>query len=240
MSLQASTKPKCPKCNDIQLIQVPPKEPLPPGASVPVRFCECRAERKQQRVIERYVPEMWRGLRVKDLQPSVLLDRQFPVWQQREVIQSLMLNPLSSHSFFGHSGTGKSRFLHCLLQEAVHAGHDVFFSKMYALLKAIRDNEFGRLPEERWHEMIDADDLRQRTSQKPLFIFIDEIDKIPFTDDAYLKLFELIDTIYENTGSSVLTICSNLSIKSFTEIWGEALTRRIMAVTNVHELGGKH
>jgi hypothetical protein len=108
---------------------------------------------------------------------------------------------------------------------------DVFYSKMTNLIRAMRDNEFGRLHEERWGEIIDADDLRHRKPGKPLHIFIDEIDKIPITDEVYLKILDLVDFIYENQESAVLNLCSNLNPDKFIEIWGEALFRRIEEVS---------
>jgi DNA replication protein DnaC len=181
---------------------------------------------------------MWQGLRVDDLKPLPDLSEStgFTTNDQNEVIADLQAYPFSGHSFFGSSGTGKSRFLSCLLQEAILADKDVFYSKMSALIRAIRDNEFGRLPEERWGEIIDADDLRARDHGRPLYIFLDEIDKIPITDEVFLKVLELFDFIYENSDSAVISVCSNLSPESCEGIWGVAVTRRILALTHVHIL----
>jgi hypothetical protein len=108
---------------------------------------------------------------------------------------------------------------------------DVFYSKMGNLVRAIRDNEFGRLPEERWDEIIDAEDLRKRKAGNPIHIFIDEIDKVPATDEVYLKILDLFDFIYENQDCAVVSVCSNLDPDKFAEIWGEALFRRIEAIS---------
>ena len=102
----------------------------------------------------------------------------------------------------------------------------------------MRENEFGRLPEERWDEILDADDLRNRKPGKPIHIFIDEIDKIVITDEIYLKILELFDFIYENKESAVLNVCSNLTPDRFSEVWGEAMYRRIEETTEVILIGG--
>lgn len=173
---------------------------------------------------------------MSELTPTHVLDEIFPYQIQEEVIGDLKDKPLRAHSFFGPSGVGKSRFLYALLREAIDCGRKfIFFSKMAPMIRAIRDNEFQRLPEERWHEVVTPDDLNNCTSE-PMHIFIDEFDKVPFTDDVYLKIFELIDFIYENQDRARLTIASNLSQDNFTAIWGEAVLRRITMITNVHNL----
>jgi DNA replication protein DnaC len=170
---------------------------------------------------------MWQGLRVADLQPYPGIGKIFPIDHQEELIQIIKFDPFKGYALFGPSGCGKSHIMHCLLQEAILTGKEVFFSKMANLLRVMRENEFGRLPEERWGEILDADDLKSRKPGKPLYIFIDEIDKIAITDDVFLKFLELVDFIYENKESAVLNVCSNLSPESFAKVWGEALLRRI-------------
>lgn len=233
-----STTPKCPKCNDTQLIDVIPPESLPPGTARTVRFCECWEESRHQKQVERFVPKMWRGLRVADLQPYPGIAELFPLKRQSALIKKIKEDPFKGYALFGPSGCGKSRLLHCLLQEAIHTGKEVFYSKMGKLISVIRENEFGRLPEERWDEIVDADDLQKRKPGKPLYIFIDEIDKIPITDEVYLKILELIDFIYENQESAVLNVCSNLSTEEFAVIWGDALYRRIESISSVIEIKG--
>jgi DNA replication protein DnaC len=179
---------------------------------------------------------MWRGMRVAELKPYRDIDDIFPVKRQAALIKIIQANPFRGYGLFGPSGCGKSYILHCLIQEAVMTGRDVFYSKMGNLIRAMRDNEFGRLPEERWGEIIDADDLKNRKPGKSLHIFIDEIDKIPITDEVFLKIFELVDFIYENQDAAILNVCSNLGPERFSEIWGEALYRRIEAVSEVIEI----
>lgn len=179
---------------------------------------------------------MWRGLRVKDLIPAPALNEDFPVSQQQSVIDDLKRDPLGAHSFIGPSGVGKSRFLYCLLHEAIEEGcRHIFFSKMASLIRSLRDNEFKQLPEERWHEIITPDDLED-CEKEPMHIFIDEFDKIPLTDDIYLRIFELVDFVYEHQNKAVLCICSNLALNNFTAIWGEGMLRRIGTVSKLHEL----
>jgi DNA replication protein DnaC len=176
---------------------------------------------------------MWHGLRVADLQPYPGIKEIFPIKHQKEFLEIIKKEPFKGYALFGPSGCGKSMILHCLLQEALYAGNDVFYSKMAKLLQVMRENEFGRLPEERWHELLDADYLSKRKSKKPLHIFIDEIDKIPITDDIYLRFFELVDFIYENQESAILNLCSNLYPEKFVMIWGDAVFRRIEDISSV-------
>ena len=234
--LQSSEPPRCPRCNDTQLIQVVPGAELPLGTAPVVKFCECREESRRQKLIARIVPDMWVGLKVVDLRPYPGIAEIFPMAEQEELIEIIKADPLRGYAFFGPSGCGKSRMLHCLLQEAINQGKDVFYAKMGRLIQAMRDNEFGRLPEERWGEILDADDLRSRKDGDRLHIFIDEIDKIPFTDDVYLKILELIDFIYENRKRATLNVCSNLDTNKFAKIWGDALSRRVEDICEVIEV----
>lgn len=236
LNLAPSQKPKCPKCNDTQVIQVY-VENRDPRDPVPVRFCECREESKRQKLIERYVPNMWKGLRIENLNPWEYIEDMYPIDKQAEVIKDLKSAPFAGHSFFGPSGTGKSRYLHCLLQEAIIAGKDVFFSKMAKLIFLMREEELGRLPQERWIEIIDIQDLKRRSVGNQIHIFLDEIDKINISDDVYLKFLEIVDYIYENRHVAVLSMCTNLSLDGFVSVWGEAIARRIMTLTHVHVTG---
>ena len=237
---QNSIVPECSICQDKEWIKdIPEGATLLDIMTIPVHPCVCHKGKTQRREIKRLVPEMWQGLRLSSLKPSnnSELVKLFPYSQQQEVIKDLQDYPYSGHVFIGPSGTGKSRFLHCLLQEAILDGKRVFFSKMSKLIKAMQDNEFKNLPEERWSEMIDAADLKANSSKKPLYIFIDEMDKIKPTDDVYLKFFDLIDFIYENRSSAILTICTNLSEESLGEVWGLALARRIITISKPHYIG---
>lgn len=223
--------PLCPKCNDTLFVQVE-------AALAP---CDCRVGRRRSKLIERWVPAMWRGLRVANLRPSELIDDNFGLSEQLQVIDSLKSEPLGSHSFLGPSGVGKSRFLHCLLQEAILSDQrNIFFSKMAPLVRAIRDNEFKQFPEERWAELLTVDDIKSKASeQAPYFVFIDEFDKVPFTDDVFLRVFELIDFIYEHRELARLSICSNLPVDTFADIWGQSLINRIASISIVHKIGAK-
>jgi DNA replication protein DnaC len=197
-------------------------------------------EIKRRIKIEKFVPVQWQGLKAADLKPWSEIEEVFPLDQQRTVIEAIQKDPLGGHSLFGPSGTGKSRILYCLLQEAILAGRDVFFSKMPKLVRSIRDYEFKRLPQEKWDEIIEAEDLHDRKKGNPLHIFIDEVDKINLVDEPYLKIFELFDFIYEHKESAVVSVCSNLTMGDFVNIFGEGLARRIMVVSDhVTVIGGQ-
>ena len=234
--LQSSRAPRCLRCNDTQIVQVVPAADLPLGTAPVVRFCECREESRRQKLIARIVPDMWVGLKVADLRPYPGIAEIFAISSQENLLRIIKADPMRGYAFFGPSGCGKSRFLHCLIQEAINQGKEVFYSKMGRLIQVMRENEFGRLPEERWGEIIEADDLRSRKDGDRLHIFIDEIDKIPITDDAYLKILELVDFIYENRNRATLNVCSNLDTDKFAKIWGDALSRRIEDICKVIEI----
>ena len=128
-----SVPPICPRCNDTMIIEV--EEPDRPTFMARIgKPCECVVGRRKRRLAEMWVPEIWRGLRAESLRPASAISRDFPIKQQEEVIAAIKKDPLGAHSFLGPSGTGKSRFLHCLLQEAIEASRKhIFFSKMAPL-----------------------------------------------------------------------------------------------------------
>lgn len=223
--------PMCSVCDDTLWI------PVQVGDETKMKACECQIWKRKKTLIERWIPAMWRDVRVSTLEPSHALDGIFPYKNQIEVIKKIQEKPLKAHSFFGPSGVGKSRFLFALLREAIEEKCKyLFFSKMAPMIRAIRDNEFHRLPPERMHEVIIPEAL-EKCKDEPMHIFIDEFDKIPITEDVGLKVFELLDYIYEHQDLAKLVIASNLSQKNFLDIWGEAIYRRIEAITNVHILG---
>jgi len=199
-----------------------------------VQFCECRFKKRCRRLVRLNVPEQWHGLRLLDLKPWDKIKDVFPIADQEKLIQELHDNALEGHFFIGPSGVGKSRFLYTLYQEALWSKKATFCSKTSDLVSALKDNEFQRLPEERWHEIVTSDDIRRR--ETPIHIFLDEFDKIPSTDFVYNMIFKLIDTIYEFPSRAKLSVCTNLSPAYFEEIWGKALFRRLTEVCRTHRL----
>jgi hypothetical protein len=236
MDLPPSPEPNCQKCRDDHFIPVQAED------GIRMKVCDCLRDEIRKEKIDRIVPKMWRGWSIDNLEPVPGFVEFFPHFTkkvQTELIAELRANPFEGHSFYGPSGIGKSVYLYCLLQKAILSGKSVFFSKMYNLIKSIRENEFGKLPEERWDEIVDEGDLKKRTPESPLYIFIDEFDKVTDSEDVYLKIFNLIDFIYENNDLAKLYICSNLPLGEFVSNYGDALTRRINAISIAHNLGGK-
>ena len=90
-------KPKCEKCLDRQIVTI---EPGVPGTSAKVKFCECRDKVRKEAQIKKYVPFMWRGLRVNDLEPWPDADLEtFPIKVQKKLISSLKAQPFAGHFF---------------------------------------------------------------------------------------------------------------------------------------------
>jgi len=219
-------KPDCPKCNDTEFIGVP--------GTQSVRFCECHTRKKAEAIIKRTVPELFRGIRVKDLAAWDVIEGVLPKQDQEVMIESIRNDPLGSHFFCGPSGVGKSRFLYALYQEALFSGVDTFCSRASKLADAMTDNKFKRLEEDRWGEIIIADQLIDR--KRPLHIFIDEFEKIPDSDFVFNMIFEIVDVIYENPSRARLSLCTNLTPKFFIDRFGEALYRRICNICTIYKL----
>jgi hypothetical protein len=215
---------------------------------------ECRTEtgnklRNWWRIIENNVPLHDRHIFLENLEPS---DKsRLKIDRQQEVIAYLQANPTKSYAFFGPAGTSKTTFGVALYENAVWESvfrftgvHVPIFwlSAKYLLDEyVVREN--------------DRHDASDPTVSRPLIqgitkrmngtvpddqtprLFLEEIDKVRYSEFKTYSLFEVIDAIYGANGQFVFN--SNLTLEEFTKQFyrpsdAEALVRRIGEMGKVY------
>lgn len=215
---------------------------------------ECHTEagnklRNWWRMIESNVPLHDRHIFLENLEPS---DKsRLKIDRQQEVIEYLQANPAQSYAFFGPAGTSKTTFGVALYENAVwesvlrFTGVHVPIFRMSA--KYLLDEYVLR-------EM-DRQNAPDPTVSRPLILritkrmngtvpddqtprlFLEEIDKVKYSEFKTDCLFEVIDSIYEANGQLVFN--SNLTLEEFAKQFyrpsdAEALVRRIGEMGKVY------
>lgn len=67
----------------------------------------------------------------------------------------------------------------------------------------------------------------------PCHLFIDECGKNSETEYALSKLFEIIDYCYTNPDRVTLSVATNLTLKDFGIVYGEAMSRRLEEICDL-------
>ena len=208
---------------------------------------ECHTEtgnklRNWWRIIENNVPLHDRHIFLENLEPS---DKsRLKIDRQQEVIEYLQANPSQSYAFFGPAGTSKTTFGVALYENAV-------WESVYRYdpcpVPIFRMSAKYLLDEYVVREM-DRQNAPDPTVSRPLILritkrmnglvpddqtprlFMEEIDKVKYSEFKTSSLFEVIDALYEANGQFVCN--SNLTPEEFARQFyrpsdAEALVRRI-------------
>jgi hypothetical protein len=216
-------------------------------------LCECELRREFWRKFCNAVPTHDRHINLKVLDSS---DKsKLPRQVQEKVIGDLKANPDASYAFFGPAGTSKSTYTVALFSHALFkhmqntwnipiplwllnqqvAADCVWRVSAKALLEDFVAEATGD-----GHPVVNRAKIvkARRSGYKPC-LFIEEIDKVRYSDFKTNAIFELFDAIYENEGQLVFN--SNLPLPKFEALFGEevgpAMVRRIgeMCVGTVYD-----
>lgn len=188
--------------------------------------CECAQMERHQARADAIIPEFFRNVpRPMDLQPYEKIDKLVPLKFQWDLIHVLQANILGSYSLYGPSGVGKSYVLWSLCKEAIFSNRRVIAVNGRDLVRSMKSAA----------KMDDTDApleaLKQDSNGMPTHLFIDELDKITVTQPVLDMLFELFNYAYLNRSQVLVSLTTNLSKSDFSELFGEAIFRRVKEIT---------
>ena len=203
--------------------------------------CECELYRTFWRKFCKAVPAHDRHINLGHLAWS---DKsKLPRHVQEKVIRDVKANPDASYAFFGPAGTSKSTYAVALFSDVLlkHVQDTCKIPIWNVRDKMISDcvwrvsaktvlEQFVAEATGDGHPIVNRAAIAQarRAGYKPR-LFIEEIDKVKYTDFKVNAIFELIDAIYENDGQLVFN--TNLPLPKFGALFGDevgpAIVRRV-------------
>ncbi|HEY4001080.1 MAG TPA: ATP-binding protein [Candidatus Xenobia bacterium] len=197
--------------------------------------CECTTAKlfwlRWRKVSPRY-----RAARLSTVEPSILVD--MPMAKQAAVIELVKRNADRSMILTGDAKTGKSHLMMCVYRHAVAERASTWNG--VAHFGVWRVNASVWLEEQVRESTSNDDDLYvpdltekriQRVADakyKPR-LFLEEIDKFKPSDFKLIRLFEIVNAVYEAGGQVVAT--TNAPVDELAASWGprygETILRRI-------------
>jgi DNA replication protein DnaC len=219
------------------------------------RACPCATWRRYYPTFNAAVPAHDRFVRLETLEPSDT--SQLTRRQQLQMLEQLRESPGASYAFFGPAGTSKTTFCVALYQHALaHAcrGHEwetrtknytteLLYPHIWRIsAKALLDEfvMYATSDDKRNNEpTITRRKIEQaaRRGRKP-HLFLEEIDKVVYTQYKTNSIFEIFDAMYEHEGQLVFN--SNLPLAKFEALFGEetgpAMVRRVSEMCQVYDL----
>lgn len=178
---------------------------------------------------------------LKTLAPSPKSN--LPVVSQEKIIAALRANPGDSYTFFGPAGTSKSTFCAALYREALKKSlHSTWHVSAHTLMEEFHADSMGKESEDGRRAPAPTVTIQKIKSavskgQTPR-LFIEEIDKVKWSDFKTNHIFRIIDGIYQAKGQ--LVINTNLTPEQFEAMFspecGPAISRRVLEMCKVYNL----
>ena len=219
----------CPVCNGRKLIHL--------GGNT-VRDCDCVLLQSYWETFCANVPEHDRFAKLSTLAPNG--KSQLSIESQAKILETLRSNPDGSYAFFGPAGTGKTTFhvalyRHSLLRhpESTWRVNAITLMQQYHDWVTNREIEGrrARLPVVTPEKILAAGRKGQRAC-----LFIQEIDKVSYTEFKANTMFALIDAIYGVKGQLVFD--TNLTIGQFEAAFGPevgpTIARRVAEMCKIY------
>lgn len=212
-----------------------------------------------RKILDDNIPSRFRFVDLKTLMPS---DKsRLPPKRQEEILAKLRANPTESYAFFGPAGTGKTTYSVALYRDAMRGfckllgGREHYLQLDYRcrydipvwhvsaktllddfVRESCGETENAKPDGKRIHPVVNRAKIRQAVDRgfRPC-LFLEEIDKVKYTEFKANALFDLVDGIYESAGQLVFDTNltpAGLAAKFGTDVDAEvvsALFRRIAA-----------
>jgi hypothetical protein len=214
--------------------------------------CDCGLYKTFWRELSKALPAHERQVRLRELRVSE--KSQLPFHVQEKVIATLQASPDASYAFFGPAGTSKTTYTAALFREALW---QQIKARWYQHQDRSSACNWERHPVDGiWRvsaktlmdEFVAEATSKDALDGKPISpvvnrakivsatgsgyrprLFLEEVDKVKYTEFKANALFEIIDAIYENEGQ--LVVNSNLPLARFAGLFdeemGPAIIRRI-------------
>jgi DNA replication protein DnaC len=166
-----------------------------------------------------------------------------PSERQEKILATLRSKPLGSYAFFGPAGTGKTTLTVALYREALRESPlSTWRMSAKDLLEEYVDFSMSRETPE--GGSVSEPTITRRKIKKAAAegcvprLFLEEIDKVKWTEFKINSIFEIFDSLYENEGQLVFT--TNLTPLQFNSMFGAetgpAISRRVTEMCKVYDL----
>jgi DNA replication protein DnaC len=216
--------------------------------------CECRNWVFLHKLLDNELPPRYRNTDLDTLEADVLSTLggkdnsskglELRLALQDNEIEHLRKNSLKSYFFVGPAGSSKTTFITALyrhaLEENVESLRDPFKENVKFIWRVDAQNlleQFQTKSTDNTAPEPDVtkpklDHLRKKYGVKPVVI-LEEIDKLKASKFRLDKLFDVIDGVYENEGTLILS--SNLTVGEFEEAFGEPIYRRVKEMCDTRD-----
>lgn len=243
-----SAQLKCPLCDGSNLIPIITVDDA--GVkSHDWRNCMCRFSQGYWKVFTNSVPAHFQFVHLRRLEPIEL--KNLTAAKQRSCIAAMRKNsPDASYAFFGPNGTAKTTYCVALYRQGLLLNMDSYWRNPkhvqgnIGIWRVSAKQLLEDFHKESMHDKRDNGDVihpvvnrekieaAKKSGLTPR-LFIEEIDKVAYTQFKVNALFELFDALYENDGQMVFN--TNLTFEGFisqfvpfgVETASEPLSRRI-------------
>ncbi len=218
---------QCPLCEPGPRYDMPVCYPEYKGETTGILYaretpCPCRRLRAFYPAFYATVPPQDRHANLHTLKPSP--QSKLALLYQAEMITGLRENASQNYALYGPAGTSKTTFAVGLYREALwKSPRSTWRVNVKDLLDdhvAYSNDRIARKP---------AVTSRSLSLAQSPHLFIEEIDKVAYTDFKTNTLFGLVNAVYEAKGQLVFTSNKTAAdlIAMFHSETGEALARRI-------------
>lgn len=200
--------------------------------------CHCHYIPFVNRQWERTVGAHDQWVRLKDLKPST--KSKLPPDVQEKCIKLMKDDPLGSYVMLGQSGVSKTTFAIGLYHYALNAEPwnytNIIRIKAKNLLDIIQSWRYDEYFRRENHIFTTAKQITAQASRGNITrLFLEELEKVKYTEHKSTEIFDIIDALYETGGQLVLTGNLTFADLNDTSKFPEGLLRRVDEICAKHK-----
>lgn len=201
-------------------------------------YCTCFYRKRIDEQWKRTVGTHDQWVRLTKLVPSE--KSALPVEAQQKCITAMQKDPSGSYAMFGPSGASKTTFTVALYRKCLFDNYtnarNIIRIKTKTLLETIQAYRYDdAFRSDHRPPFTTAERIRSQASiGNKTHLFLEELEKVKYTENRATEIFDIIDAVYEEGGQLVVT--GNLTFDDLndTNKFVEGFPRRI------DEICGKH